>query len=56
MTAAMAPNRRSWSTWRELPDLISAPANVKRTMKRRLAAMPFVNVKLNEGVFTPDQK
>lgn len=30
--AAMAPNRRTWSTWRELPGVITAPANVRRSV------------------------
>jgi hypothetical protein len=32
MTTAIAPNRGTWSTWRELPGVVSAPANVKRTV------------------------
>jgi len=32
MTAAVAPNRRTWSTRGELLDVITAPANVKRTV------------------------
>jgi hypothetical protein len=32
MTAAIAPNGRTWSTWDELLGVITAPANVKRTV------------------------
>jgi hypothetical protein len=32
MTAAMAPNGRTWTTWGELLGVITAPANVKRTV------------------------
>lgn len=32
MTAAMAPNRTTWSSWGELLDIITAPANVKRSV------------------------
>ena len=32
MTAAVAPNRRTWSTRGELMGVITAPANVKRTV------------------------
>lgn len=32
MTATMAPNGRTWSTWGELLGVITAPANVKRTV------------------------
>lgn len=32
MTAAMAPNRRTWSTWGEVLGVVMAPANVKRSV------------------------
>jgi hypothetical protein len=32
MTAAMAPNGRTWSTWGELRGVITEPANVKRSV------------------------
>lgn len=32
MTAAVAPTGRTWSTWGELLGVITAPANVKRTV------------------------
>jgi hypothetical protein len=32
MTAAMAPTGRTWSTWGELLGVITAPANVKRSV------------------------
>ena len=32
MTAAMAPNRTTWTSWGELLDIITAPANVKRSL------------------------
>jgi hypothetical protein len=32
MTAATAGNRPTWNTWHELPAVIGAPANVKRTV------------------------
>jgi hypothetical protein len=32
MTAAAIPNPRTWSTWGELLGVITAPANVKRTV------------------------
>lgn len=32
MTAALAPNRTTWSSWGELLDIITAPANVKRSV------------------------
>lgn len=32
MTTAIAPNRATWSTWGELLDIITAPANVKRSV------------------------
>ena len=31
MTAAIAPPGRTWSTWHDLPAVIAAPANLKRT-------------------------
>ncbi len=32
MTAAVTPNQaRTWSTWRELGQVVSAPAHVRRT-------------------------
>jgi len=32
MTAALAPNGRTWSTWGDLLGVITAPANVKRSV------------------------
>ena len=32
MTAVMAPNRTTWSSWGELLDILTAPANVKRSV------------------------
>lgn len=32
MTAAMAPNRATWSTWGEVPRVITAPANLRRSV------------------------
>lgn len=32
MTAAVASNGRTWSTWRELPGVITAQANLKRSV------------------------
>ena len=32
MTAAMAPKRATWSTWGEVPGVITAPANLKRSV------------------------
>ena len=32
MTAAMAPTGRTWSTWGEVLGVITAPANVKRSV------------------------
>jgi hypothetical protein len=32
MTAATVPNSRTWSTWGELLGVITAPANLKRTV------------------------
>ena len=32
MTAAVAPNGRAWSTWREMLGVITAPVHIKRTV------------------------
>jgi hypothetical protein len=32
MTAATVPNRRTWNTWGELLGVITAPANLTRTV------------------------
>lgn len=32
MTAAIAPSRRTWSTWDELLGVITAPSNLKRSI------------------------
>ncbi len=90
MTTAIARPGCTWSTWHDLPAVVAAPANLKRSVTialvigtlfvamnqlgvilsgeatlivwlkvphhRRTEVMPFINVKLIEGVFTPDQK